>query len=152
MEARERGNHLISDLIRRADEDAELFERLRALCQEEMGCLARPGLAGMDAVLAGKESLIRLIDARAAQAAPLWDRLWGGGGEEARKPELLERVEGIRRKIEEIQRLEAEIARAVAGRRKGARESVSSLGRLGQAMDAYRPARVYDPRFVDRKE
>lgn len=146
------GEDIAQTLIRRAEEDGELFERLRALCGRELRCLALPGLEGMDAILAEKESLLRRLDERAAQAAPLWDRLRGGGGEGGRMPDLQRRVDQIREKIEEIQRLEAEIARGVGARRKEVQRSVSSLGRVGKAMEAYRPSRLYAPRFVDRKE
>jgi predicted nuclease with TOPRIM domain len=146
------GEELAQALIRRTEEDEAFFERLRALCGQELGCLARPGLEGMEEVLAEKEGLMRRLDERAAEAAPLWDRLRNGEGEGGRMPDLERRMDRIRAKIGEIQRLEAEIARHIGDRRKDARASVSSLGRVNLAMDAYRPSRVYDPRFVDRKE
>lgn len=146
------GEDIAQTLIRHAEEDGELFERLRALCGRELGCLARPGLEGMDAILAEKESLLRRLDERAEQAAPLWERLRSGEGEGARMADLQRRVDRIRAEIEEIQRLEAEIAGSAGKRRRELRGSLASLGRVGQAMDAYRPSRVYDPRFLDRKE
>ncbi|OGL59237.1 MAG: hypothetical protein A3J27_12460 [Candidatus Tectomicrobia bacterium RIFCSPLOWO2_12_FULL_69_37] len=145
------GEDVAQALLRRAEEDGELFERLRELCGRELRCLALPGLDGLDAVLAEKEGLLRRLDERAAQAAPLWERLRGGEGEDARRADLQRRVDGIREKIGEIQRIEAEIALGVDKRRREVRGSFSSLGRVGKAMDAYRPSRVYDPRFLDRK-
>ena len=146
------GEDVTQALIRRAEEDGELFERLRALCGRELGCLAQPGLEGLEAILAEKESLIRRLDERAAQAAPLWERLRSGEGAGARVEDLQRRVNRVRAHIEEIQRLEAEIARGAGKRRQDLRGNLASLGRAGKAMDAYRPSRVYDPRFLDRKE
>ncbi|MEK6711451.1 MAG: hypothetical protein AABZ64_12820 [Nitrospinota bacterium] len=139
-------------LIGRAEEDEALLERLGAVCGRELGCLARPGLEGMEEILAEKEGLLRLLDERAREAQPLWERVGSGEGDPARLADLQRRVDRIRDGLERIQRLEAEIARGLGERRRELQGSFASLGRVGKAMDAYRPALRYAPRFLDRKE
>ncbi|MEE9276688.1 MAG: flagellar export chaperone FlgN [bacterium] len=145
-------------LAGRVEEDLALFERFHALCEEELSWLERPDIEGLETLLEGKEALMKEIEERAEESAPLWTRFAEEGGEGGERGEdsligrMEENVGRIRTLIGRIQEVESAAADRLAQRKREAQDALGSLGRGGRALSAYRPVRIFSPRFLDKRE